>query len=193
MNWGKRDPDQTIYQALLRREPAAMEHLLRRYGHQLREFIWGQLEPGGSAQEVEEVLNDTLLQVWTGLEEYDPQRAPLGTWLFLQALYCALSRRKRLQRESRQLAQLSPDLPQVDPPTMLRLDLCQALLELNELDRQVLYLCDYLGWSGQAVADRLGLRRGAVYTRLHRSRKRLQRLLQDWRPQLERLEEARDE
>jgi len=159
-----------------------MELLVRKYGLLLQRFILGYLR-AGREEDVEEVLDDTLLSIWRDVEEYDPPRARFKTWVFMKARYCALERRRKLVRESQRTCPLPPvEISQSQPDLALRIDVALALSRMSALDRQIFYLCDYLGWDRQEAADRLGMKRGALNVRLHRIRRQLRRLLRSRSP-----------
>lgn len=175
-----RDPDERIYEAFAAGDPEALPALVRRCGAALLRFIH-QCLGRGAAEDVEEVFNDTLLAVWRDVGEYDPRRARFRTWVFLQARWAALDRRRALAREA--AAGPLPELAaEFSWAQFLQLDLVVALEELSTLDRQIIYLCDYLGFGHRESAGRLGLQVGALDTRLHRARQRLRRALAAWRP-----------
>jgi RNA polymerase sigma factor (sigma-70 family) len=136
----------------------------------------------GTVEDAEEVFNDTLLAIWRDVGEYDPQQARFRTWVFFKARWAALDRRRVLTRdeETGPLPELAA--AEFSWPLLLQLDLVLALEELGALDRQIVYLSDYLGWEHREIAGRLGLKVGALDTRLHRARRRLRRALAAWRP-----------
>jgi RNA polymerase sigma-70 factor (ECF subfamily) len=55
-------------------------------------------------------------------------------------------------------------------------DLNAAFAALSPDDRAVLVMCALEGLSGDEIATRLGIRSGAVRTRLHRARERFRKL-----------------
>jgi len=176
-----RDPDERIYEMFAAGDVAALPALVRRCGAALLRFIHYCLGRG-TAEDAEEVFNDTLLAVWREVGEYDPQRARFRTWVFLQARWVALDRRRALARhgENDPLPELAA--AEFSGPLLLQLDLVVALEELRALDRQIIYLSDYLGLEHREIAERLGLKVGALDTRLYRARRRLRRALAAWRP-----------
>ena len=179
--WGG-DPDESIYEALRVGDAEAISALIRRHSAALLRFIHDCLG-AGRPEDVEEVLNDTLLAVWRDVAEYDPRRARFKTWVFFRARCAALDRRRELA--GRALA--SEPLPEIEAADIswhliMQVDLVLALKQLGALDRQIVYLCDYLGLDHARTAERLCLRAGAVRTRLHRARQRLRKILASWRP-----------
>lgn len=52
--------------------------------------------------------------------------------------------------------------------------------QLSPSDREILYLFDVDGLEGKAIAELLGIRAGAVRTRIFRARERLRKLFTEW-------------
>lgn len=176
------DPDEHIYRALCAGNTGAIRRLVRKYGSSLLRFIHSCLG-AGRLEDIEEVCNDALLAVWHDVAEYDPRRARFKNWVFFKARCAALDRRRKLAREAR----AGEPLPllegaEVSWHVILQVDLALALGELCALDRQIVYLCDYLDWNHRQVAERLCLKPGTLDSRLQRARKRLGRILESWRP-----------
>lgn len=177
------DPDRDIWRALQAGDAGAIRTLLERHGPLLLRFIHAHLRHA-PPEDLEEVLNDTLLAVWRGSAKYDPRRSRFRTWVFLQARGLALDRRRRLARAARLAAALPrPGEFEVSWPVILQMDLALALAELGALDREIVYLCDYQGGEHKQVAAQLGLREMTLNSRLHRARKRLRKTLAAWHPQ----------
>jgi RNA polymerase sigma-70 factor (ECF subfamily) len=179
---GGGDPDESIYQAFRAGDAEAIPALIRRHSAVLLRFIHRCLGTG-TAEDVEEVLNDTLLAVWRDVAEYDPRRARFKTWVFFQARCAALDRRRALVRQTA-AAEPLPAIAAADIswPMIMQVDLVLALEQLGALDRQIVYLCDYLDWDHQRVADHLALKLGTLDSRLQRARQRLRQVLAAWRP-----------
>lgn len=176
-------PDSKLVTGLLLHDPAAMERLMHRYGRLLWCIISGYLH-GGKPEDIEEILSDVLYTVWRDIEQYDPQRAGFKTWLVMKTRYAALMHRRKLTRTSQREGPLpAGEYPHSAPNDALRIDLTMALAELKPLDRQIVYLCDYLSWDRQTVAEELGMKINTLNTRLHRIRRRLREMLQAWAPQ----------
>jgi RNA polymerase sigma factor (sigma-70 family) len=55
----------------------------------------------------------------------------------------------------------------------------QVLAQLDPGDRHIVKECLLEGRSGQELASRLGIKRDALYQRLHRAKKRLKRLMEE--------------
>ena len=175
------DPDWESYRLFATGEAGAIQALVHRCGAALLRFIHRCLGTG-QPEDVEEVFNDTLLAIWRDVAEYDPQQARFKTWVFFKARCIALDRRRALARDK-----AAGPLPEITAAEfswslLLQLDLVWALEELGVLDRQIVYLSDYLGLDHREIAGRLGLQPGALDTRLHRARKRLRQVLASWRP-----------
>jgi RNA polymerase sigma-70 factor (ECF subfamily) len=178
------DPDRDIWRALQAGDAGAIRTLLERHGPLLLRFIHAHLR-NAPPEDLEEVLNDTLLAVWRDIAEYDPRRSRFRTWVFLQARGLALDRRRRLARAARVAATLPlPGEFEVSWQVILQVDLALALEDLGALDREIVYLCDYQGGERKQVAGKLGLREMTLNSRLYRVRRRLRETLAAWRPRV---------
>jgi RNA polymerase sigma factor (sigma-70 family) len=201
--------EQQLIQGLRARDPMSLEQLINHYSRELFYFARLILAGAGSVQDAEECLNDLFVAVWQEFESFDPTRGSLRTWLTMRTKYIALDRRRQLLRrqpaespvvtfyEEYTLAQdqRSPEsfrqLQEVwNQPTAAGVDvlleqrerreeLRQALEQLPELDRLMVYLRYFQFASIEEIAARTGLTKHAVDTRLWRVRKSLRETLQE--------------
>ncbi|HEX6819071.1 MAG TPA: sigma-70 family RNA polymerase sigma factor [Ktedonobacterales bacterium] len=188
-------PDDAVHAGLMKRNPQALEALIRRYSREMSYFIRLVLEGVGTAQDTEECTNDLFVAAWQEVDTFDPARASLRTWLTMRAKYIALDRRRQIQRRQAMLTSLDAGmnpsngpgratpfeamLGQPAAPSMERLveqresreELERALEELPELDRYVVYMRYFHIASTEEIARKTGLTRQAIDTRLWRVRK----------------------
>jgi RNA polymerase sigma-70 factor (ECF subfamily) len=174
------DPDRAIYERLFHHDPEAVSVLMQRHGGLLA-LVIGNCLGDGTREDVEDVLGELLLALWRDIAEYDSRRARFKTWVVMRARYCALAWRRKHGQIDARCSPLSPDeiaLP--EPDVLLRVDLALALMDLDELDREIVYRCDYLEQDHRQVARDLGMRCGALNMRLQRIRRRLRKVLRGW-------------
>lgn len=201
--------EQQLIQGLRSRDPMSLESLINHYSRELFYFARLILSGAGSVQDAEECLNDLFVAVWQEFESFDPARGSLRTWLTMRTKYIALDRRRKLLRrqpaelpvvtfyEEYTLAQdqQSPEsfkrLQEAwNQPTAAGVDvlleqrerreeLRQALEQLPELDRLMVYLRYFQFASIEEIAARTGITKHAVDTRLWRVRKSLRETLQE--------------
>ena len=100
-------PDDALYWGLVKRDPLALEALMRRYSREMSYFIRVVLDGVGTSQDAEECASDLFIVVWQEIGAFDPARGSLRTWLTMRAKYIALDRRRQVQR--RQAAVTSLD------------------------------------------------------------------------------------
>lgn len=181
--------DGEILAGLRTRDPAALSDLVKTYAQPVYALVQQILtDSGGRAavsRDVEECVSDAFYAAWMRAEQYDPERAPLRTWLLIQAKYCALDRRRRGQRNAVVLSALAGTFPDPGPGPEERLataekrqELQEALAQLAPLDHQLVYRRYFLGERVEAIAADLGLTRQAADNRLWRARKALRAWLQ---------------
>lgn len=194
--------DAAVYRGLVKRDSRALEELISRYTREISYFIRVLLDGIGTHQDVDECVNDLFLTVWQDIGSFDPTRGALRTWLTMRAKYIALDRRREVQRRQSACTSLdasdssdgtgaarTPLLPahiltENSMEVMLELrerreELASALTELTELDRTLVILRYFRLASTEEIANKTGLTRHAIDTRLWRARKQLRDVLQE--------------
>lgn len=130
----------------------------------------------GDAAEADDVVAEVFLSVWRRVDEVPEDPVP---WLLGIARGVLANRRRGEDRHaalierlrSEQLAQATRDDDELD------LSIVTALGSLSASDQELLLLVAWERFSGDQVAEVLGVRRATVAVRLHRARRRLQRAL----------------
>jgi RNA polymerase sigma-70 factor, ECF subfamily len=134
----------------------------------------------GSAQDAEDLAQETLLRAWRALGRFEP-RAQIQTWLYRIATNACLDELARRPRRPEPLDPF-PDLPAdegvptYDPEARyamregMELALLRAIQELPGRQRAVLIFRDVLGWSAPEVADLLESSVASVNSALQRAR-----------------------
>jgi RNA polymerase sigma-70 factor (ECF subfamily) len=177
------------------RDAGAFEALCGRYGEPLRRHLLRMLRDADAA---EDLLQETLLRVWTHAGQWDGRGAPRA-WLFRVATNLALNYIRTLRRRPQQPLVLPPDPSEPDeepaiPGWMVdtaslgpgealelaeRRDLLRRLVAgLPEEKREVLRLIHDAEMEIAEVAQALGIPAGTVKSRLHYA---TQRLAREWR------------
>jgi RNA polymerase sigma-70 factor, ECF subfamily len=156
----------------------AFRRLVEPYRHALEVHCYRML---GSAQDAEDVAQETLLRAWRALERFEP-RAQFQTWLYRIATNACLD---ELERRPRRPAPVDPfpDRPSdetasqtYDPVARyairegMELALLRAIQELPGRQRAVLIFRDVLGWTAPEVAEVLGSTVASVNSALQRAR-----------------------
>jgi RNA polymerase sigma-70 factor (ECF subfamily) len=174
---------------------AAFEELVRRFRDRVYRLARGMT---ANDAEAEEVVQDTFLSVFKGLDSYRGDAAVAG-WIFRVAANAALMRlRRQRRRPLLSLEDTRPDFSEdgtrhVNPPgdwakqpdeKLISRELGErieaAIAELPEKYRLVMLLRDVEGLSAEEVADTLGITIPTVKSRLHRSRLFVRDALEDY-------------
>jgi RNA polymerase sigma-70 factor, ECF subfamily len=177
--------DDELLRGLRQRDSGALEELADAYAAPIYALCHRVLSGVGTAQDVEECTGDVLYLAWERAGQYDPGRAPLRTWLLILAKYQALAYRRRLGKQTDPVL-LPEDQPQDGPEQALaqreqREAIQQALNQLPQVDKELVYRRYFLGERVDAMAASMGLSRQATDNRLWRARKALKQLLTWWR------------
>lgn len=156
----------------------ALEALLARHQAQIYRFSRAMCD---NPEDAGDVLQDTMLALARHVSSI---RGPsLSTWLYAVARSgCAKKRRRSRFAPAHTLDVHDATLPVADPGrspeaslASARLDLAlqDAIASLEPMYREVLLLRDVEGMSAAEVAATLGVREGAVKSRLHRARRQV--------------------
>lgn len=131
---------------------------------------------------IEDIVQDTLLSAYQHLKTYDPNKGHFSTWLF------RIARNKCLNvfnRKKEVLMETLPDMPDSETPASLMekkemfLKLDAALNRLSFRDRLIFVLAEFNELSYSEIASIENIRIGTVKSRLHRTRKKLRRILSE--------------
>ena len=168
----------------------AFRRLVEPYRHALEVHCYRML---GSAQDAEDLVQETLLRAWRALERFEP-RAQFQTWLYRIATNACLDELERRPRRPEPIDPF-PDRPsdETTPPTYdpaaryairegMELALLRAIQELPGRQRAVLIFRDVLGWTAPEVAELLESTVASVNSALQRARATIDRYLPEPAP-----------
>ncbi|GLW68944.1 hypothetical protein Kpho02_12430 [Kitasatospora phosalacinea] len=142
----------------------------------------------GSRPLAEDLAQDTFVRAMAGIRGFHWTGTDLGAWLFTIARHVLLDHEKRrsTRRESAVAAVADHDSGvRVEESVIAAAEaerVGAALSVLNERQRSVLRLRYWDGLSSVEIADRIGLRVGAVKTLTYRARLNLRRTLAQGSP-----------
>ncbi|HYZ29566.1 MAG TPA: RNA polymerase subunit sigma-70 [Thermoleophilaceae bacterium] len=156
----------------------AFRELVEPYRHALEVHCYRML---GSAQDAEDLAQETLLRAWRALERFEP-RVQFQTWLYriaTNACLDELERRPRRPQPVDPFPDRPPDemaSPTYDPAARyalregMELALLRAIQELPGRQRAVLIFRDVLGWTAPETAELLESTVASVNSALQRAR-----------------------
>lgn len=172
---GFEESDELLMDAVHRRQHSALQTLYRRYGTKLKAVIFRVLQ---DEAEADDVLQETLLQVWREAEHYSAKLGkPLG-WMITIARRRAIDRARRRQAYARARERFESYVAheprswlhdRVDSDTTgsdLRHFLVKELQRLPEYQREAIELSFFEGLSHREIAARTKTPLGTIKTRL---------------------------
>ncbi len=132
----------------------------------------------GEAAEAEDLVQDVFVGLSRAVRTFEG-RGTFAGWLRRVATRAALMKLRQHQtrwrilwRERANLTRFEMEAPMAD-----RLDLEEALRQLDPRLRAVFFLKDVEGYSHEEIAELLGISVGAARVRLHRARRKLRQYL----------------
>ncbi|MEV4556927.1 RNA polymerase sigma factor [Kitasatospora sp. NPDC049285] len=161
-------------------DPDAWSELYRRYHGAVLAFL---LRRTANRPLAEDLAQDTFVRAMAGIRGYRWTGKDLGAWMFTIARNVLLDHEKRrsTRRESAVAAVADRDSGvRVEESVIAAAEaarVCAALQVLNERQRVVVTLKYWEDLSSHEIADRIGLRVGAVKTLTYRARLNLRRSL----------------
>ena len=173
--------DHELIRQVVRRDQRAFLALYERHSSRIFTLI---LHTVNDRMLAEEILQETLLRIWSRAEQYIPERGSPLIWMLAIARYTAL---ERLRFESHR-----PSLADGNEPTPLLENLPEpestseearwrslhlVIQSLPDEQRTLIEMAYYQGLSQSEIAEMLGLPLGTVKTRL---RAGMLRLRQQW-------------
>jgi RNA polymerase sigma-70 factor (ECF subfamily) len=174
--------DANIVRLARQGDEAAWEMLLRAYQTPVFRLAYLLL---GSADEAEDVTQETFIRAYRYLERFDPSR-PLRPWLLKIAANLARNQQRSMGRYLSALSRLfQAERGSIGVPVEARGDqhqeaeeLWRAVQALGKADQQIIYLRYFLDLSVDETAEAMGLVQGTVKSRLHRALERLRRVIE---------------
>lgn len=154
----------------------ALELLLSRLAPAIHRF---GLRMCKNAEDADDVLQDTLLNVATHLDGFEG-RSSLTSWVFALTRSACARRRRGLKNQPPVADDAAPEAVSGAPSPEAQAEqaeltraLASALDQLSDDHREVILLRDVEGLSAPEAADALGLSVDALKSRLHRAREAL--------------------
>jgi RNA polymerase sigma-70 factor (ECF subfamily) len=131
-------------------------------GRYVRTMIWNPWD-------AEDVTQEVFVKILTGLDHYDPERAPFSAWTLRIARNAAIDHMRR-HRSRPGHAEVDHCAPADDAGRRCGESLRDVLGELNEHQREVLVLRALAGFTPREVATHTKATPGAINTLYHRAR-----------------------
>lgn len=172
---------------IAQQDQMALSELYDRYARVLYAVAYKIL---GTVEEAEEVVLDVFHQVWRIAGRYDPSKARVDAWLFMQVRSRSLDKlrsRDRMAKEkqaSLDMAQTIPASVSTNPETDVlnqerRATVLAALRQLPDEQRHVLELVYFQGLTHTEIAAQTGIALGTIKTRIRLGLSKLRGTLKD--------------
>ncbi len=166
-----------VLQAFCRGDVNALSAVFDRYSRPVWSVAMSVLS---NRQLADDATQETFLRAWKAADRFDHSR-PLAPWLLTIARRTALDVIRRENRPTRGGHEQEQDQV-VHAPGIERAwetwEIRQALDQLPDEERQVMFLAHFKGMSHPQIATELGIPTGTVKSRSYRAHKRLASLLQ---------------
>jgi RNA polymerase sigma-70 factor (ECF subfamily) len=163
------------------RDRAAFASLFDAYAPRVKSFM---MRKGASSEQAEDLVQETMIAVWSKAQMYVADRGSVTTWIF------TIARNLRIDRLRREKTSLysdiddydaeSTDAPQDDALGRLQEDgyVAKALAQIPEEQRKLLILSYVEDLPQSEIAKRLQIPLGTVKSRMRLAYRRMRKLLE---------------
>jgi RNA polymerase sigma-70 factor, ECF subfamily len=159
--------DQDLWARLGRGDAVAFESFYRDHSRRLRAFVHIYL---GNAPAVEDIVQESFVQIWRHPNSFNPARSTLKAYLF------GIARKRAADwwrhREISVTSSAEPQLDRTESPVLIR----DAVAHLEPELRSVLWLREVDGYSYEELAQILAVPLGTVKSRLYTAREELRKI-----------------
>lgn len=173
--------DNNIIERIRGGETSEFTQLVKRYGPSLMVFV-GRIV--GVQEDTEDVVQNTFVAAYQHLNDFDPHKAAVLTWLQRIAYHEALYHLRKRKREVMLPLNISDDVPDELPEDTTAQQLDEAIQQLSPEDQMLLQLYYFDGRSLKEIAyitnqaDEATAREvSRLSSQLHRIRQRLRIIL----------------
>ncbi len=163
------------------RDRQAFARLFDHFAPRVKSFM---MKKGATAEQAEDLVQETMIAVWSKASLFVSDRGSVATWIF------TIARNLRIDRLRREKSALYSDIEDYDAPsgdasaeeTLGRNQeddlVAKALLNIPEEQRQLLFLSYVEDMPQSAIAAQLQIPLGTVKSRMRLAYRRLQKLLE---------------
>jgi RNA polymerase sigma-70 factor, ECF subfamily len=143
------------------------------------------MRKGSNADQAEDLVQETMIAVWSKAQLFSDERGSVSTWIFTIARNLRIDRLRR-EKSSQytdidELETPSNDVAQDDAMTRFQEDgaVAAALLQIPEEQRQLLVLSYVEDLAQSEIASRLNLPLGTVKSRMRLAYRRMKKMLEN--------------
>ena len=172
--------DKRLAQKLKRGDRMALNRIMERFTPYLSTVVWNVMGSAAPVQDVEEVVSDTFLSLWTHRDTLDPAKG-MRSWLAAAARNRAIDRMRASPPPPLPLEDTEPAGSPSPEEELERRAFAEALLHavqaLPPPDNELVYRFYYEEERLRDIARDLGLSVPAAKSRLCRARQKLKAIL----------------
>lgn len=172
-----------LVEQLKNKNTKALDYLVDTYGNLLYKSIYNVLNNYGDKGLIEECLNDVLLSIWNNSSMFSGKSEKFVHWICVIAKYKAIDYQRKLMRNKETVdindCAIVSGLTTEDKvlANENRKELIRYVNQMGGLDKRIFIMRFYLEESINEIAEKLGVSRNVVDTRLFRGKKLLKEKL----------------
>lgn len=167
-----------LVESLKQRDKSAFDYLYAKYSAALYTVISGIVNDKETGSDI---LQDVFVKIWRQLDQYDPAKGRLFTWMLNVARNAAIDFTRGKQfKNSRQNTGLNEDFTQTAGALAVNLDnigIAGVVKRLPDEYRKLIILAYFKGYTQDEIAKEENIPLGTVKTRIRKGLMELKKLL----------------
>jgi len=178
--------DENLINHLQKKNVNALDYLVDIYSNLLYKIIYNVLSAYGEKGFIEECLNDVLLSIWNNINMFSGNQKKFINWICAIAKYKAIDYQRKLLKD-KDTINIEDCIIISDSITESKVfsdesrsQLLEHINELEEMDRKIFIMRYFLDESINEIANKLGVSRNVIDTRLSRGRKTLKQKIESF-------------
>lgn len=168
--------DENLIELIKREDFQGLELLIEEYGSSIMKTISSVLSYPYEKSSIDDVMNETLYQIFTKIHTYNPEKSSLQTWLLVVARNRSIDEKRKLFRQRNTTVNDDEEGGGEEARVLEKESFLELIDRLSEEDQKIFLYCYFYQFSAKEIAEILNLSEEKIYNRLSRGRKKLKEM-----------------
>ena len=172
--------EENFISQLRKKNEKALDYVIDNYGWVIKSIVYKHLYNLKSVQD--ECINDILLGIWNNIGSFDKSKNEFKNWVAGIAKFKSIDYKRKYLKglEYENIDDLNISIPDTTHEEIIKDELDDDINEmlncLKEKDRDLFYKLYVEGKEIDTVSSETGLKRAAIYNRVSRGKKKIQKI-----------------
>lgn len=168
--------DLQIAKSIKAKDVEIFEKVIDKYSKQAYFIAYSILHISCTKEDIEECVSDVFLEVWSNIDDYNPEKASFKTWLFMLTKYKALKYKRKISKDQTiNIDELIiEDKENIERVVISREDqekVISIMNDFNKVDKELFFRRYFCDEKIESLMTSFNLTRSAIDNRLLRGQK----------------------